>query len=80
MHTMAMQQLVIMLKNMTVKHLMQMYCQKMCRVTKLDNIRNERCRRTTKEGEIAKKVREGWLKWYGHVMRGALRRKEGEDN
>ncbi len=41
----------------------------MCRVTKLDMIRNERIRGTTKVGEIAKKVQERRLKWYGHVMR-----------
>ena len=32
-------------------------------------------------GEIATKVKERRLKWYGHVMRrGALRRKEGDGN
>ena len=41
----------------------------MCGVTKLDKIRNERIRRTTKVGEITKKVQERRLKWYGHVMR-----------
>ena len=41
----------------------------MCEVTKLDKIRNERIRRTTKVGEITKKVQERRLKWYGHVMR-----------
>ena len=41
----------------------------MCGVTKLDKIRNERIRVTTKVGEIAKKVQERRLKWYGHVMR-----------
>ena len=41
----------------------------MCRVTKLDKIRNERMRGTTKVGEITKKVQERRLKWYGHVMR-----------
>ena len=39
----------------------------MCGITKLDKIRNERI--TTKVGEIAKKVQERRLKWYGHVMR-----------
>ena len=38
-------------------------------VTKLDKIRNERIRGTTKVGEIAKKVQEWRLKWNGHVMR-----------
>ena len=38
-------------------------------VTKLDRIRNERIRGTTKVGEISKKVQENRLKWYGHVLR-----------
>ena len=37
--------------------------------TKLDKIRNERIRGTTKVGEMAKKVQERRLKWYGHVIR-----------
>ena len=41
----------------------------MCGVTKLDKIRNERIRGTTKVGEITKKVQERRLKWYVHVMR-----------
>ena len=41
----------------------------MCGVAKMDKIRNERIRRTTKVGEITKKVQERRLKWYGHVMR-----------
>ena len=36
---------------------------------KLDKIRNERIRGTTKVGEITKKVQQRRLKWYGHVMR-----------
>ena len=40
----------------------------MCRVTKLDKIRNERIR-ITKVWELAKKVQERRLKWFGHVMR-----------
>ena len=38
-------------------------------VTKLDRIRNERIRETTKVGEISKKVQESRLKLYGHVLR-----------
>ena len=38
-------------------------------VTKLDRIRNERFRGTTKVGEISKKVKESRLKWHGHVLR-----------
>ena len=49
----------------------------MCGVTRLDKIRNERIRGTTKVGEITKKVQERRLKWHGHVMR---RRKEGDGN
>ena len=41
----------------------------MCGVTKLDKIRNERIRETTKVGEITKKVQGRMLKWYEHVMR-----------
>ena len=41
----------------------------MCGVTKLDKIRNERIRATTKVGEITRKVQEIRLKWYGHAMR-----------
>ena len=39
-------------------------------VTKLDRIRNERIRGTTKVGEISKKVQDSRLKWHhGHVLR-----------
>ena len=38
-------------------------------VTKMDRIRNERIRGTTKVGEISKEVQESRLKWYGHVSR-----------
>ena len=41
----------------------------MCRITKLDKIRNERIRRKAKVGEIAKEVQERRLKWYGQVIR-----------
>ena len=41
----------------------------MCGVTKLDKIRNERIRGTTKVGKITNKVQEMRLKWCGHVMR-----------
>ena len=41
----------------------------MCGVTKLDKIRNERIRGTTKVGEITYKIQERRLKWYGHVTR-----------
>ena len=41
----------------------------MCGVTKLDKIRHERIRGTTKVGEITKKVKERRLKWYRCVMR-----------
>ena len=60
-------------------------------VTKLDRIRNERIRGTTKVGEISKKVQESRLKWYGHVLTredeyvgkrvvGMCRGKEGEED
>ena len=38
-------------------------------VTKLDKIKNERIRRTTKVVEISKKVQERRLKWYRHVLK-----------
>ena len=38
-------------------------------VTKLDRIRSERIRGTTKVGKISQKVQESRLKWYGHVLR-----------
>ena len=38
-------------------------------VTKVDRIRNERIRGTTKVGEISTKVQESRLMWYGHVLR-----------
>ena len=38
-------------------------------VTKMDRIRNERIRGTTKVGEISKNVQESRLKWCGHVLR-----------
>ena len=46
-------------------------------VTKLDRIRNERIRGTTRVGEISKKVQERRLKWFGHVLR-RLRRQESD--
>ena len=54
-------------KKLEVAEMTMLRC--MCRVTKLDNIRNERIRGTTKVGKITKKVQERRLKWYGHVMR-----------
>ena len=46
----------------------------MCGVTKLDKIRNERIRGTTKVGDIRVEgiditFSKRGLKWYGHVMR-----------
>ena len=40
----------------------------MCGVTKLDKIRNERKRGTTKVWEITKKIQERRLKWCWHVI------------
>ena len=54
-------------KKLEVAEIRMLRC--MCRVTKLDNIRNERIRGTTKVGKITKKVQERRLKWCGHVMR-----------
>ena len=36
----------------------------MCGVTRMDGIRNERIRVTTKVGETSKKVQERRLEWY----------------
>ena len=41
----------------------------MCGVTRLDKIRNEKIRGSTKVGEISKKVQERRMRWYGHVVR-----------
>ncbi|XP_066974261.1 uncharacterized protein [Macrobrachium rosenbergii] len=41
----------------------------MCGVTKMDRIKNERTRGTTKVVELSKKAQERGLQWYGHVMR-----------
>ena len=41
----------------------------MCGVTKMDRIRNERIRGTTKVVEVSKKAQERRLMWYGHVVR-----------
>ena len=44
-------------------------CESYDGVKKLYKLRNEIIRRTTKVGEIAKKVQKSMLKWYGHVVR-----------
>ena len=38
-------------------------------VTRKDKIRNERIRSTVKVERLGMKIREGRLRWYGHVMR-----------
>ena len=38
-------------------------------VTRKDNIRNEYIRSTVKVERLGMKLREGRLRWYGHVMR-----------
>ena len=43
------------------------------RVTRKDKIRNEYIRGTVKVERLVMKVREGRLKWYGHVMRRDLK-------
>ena len=40
-----------------------------CRVTKMDKIRNERIRGTAKVEKISKNIQERRLQWYGHVKR-----------
>ena len=54
-------------------------------VTKLDKIRNERIRRTTKVGEIHRAHKQSPEKevevvWASDEKRGTLRRKEGDGN
>ena len=44
----------------------------MCGDTMLDKMGNERIKGAAKVGEIAKKVQETRLKWYGHVKRRTL--------
>ena len=39
------------------------------RVTRKDKIRNEHIRSTVKVERLGMKMREGRLRWYGHVMR-----------
>ena len=41
----------------------------MCGVTREDRIRNEYVRGSTKVVEISKKIQEGRLRWYGHLLR-----------
>ena len=41
----------------------------MCGVIKKDKIRNEHVGRTTRILQVAKKISEKRLKWYGHVKR-----------
>ena len=38
-------------------------------VTRKDKIRNEHIRSTVKVERLGMKMREGRLRWYGHVMR-----------
>ena len=38
-------------------------------VTRKDKIRNEDIRSTVKVERLGMKMREGWLRWYRHVMR-----------
>ena len=41
----------------------------MCGVTQEDKIRNEYIRGSTKVVEVSKKMQEGRLRWYGHILR-----------
>ena len=38
-------------------------------VTRKDKMRNEHIRSTVKVEQLEMKMREGWRRWYGHVMR-----------
>ena len=54
-------------------------CVRMCGVTKLDKIRNERIRGTNKVGEITKSTGKK-VEVVCDEKRGTLRRKEGDAN
>ena len=54
-------------------------CVRMCAVTKLDKIRNERIRGTKKVGEITKSTGKK-VEVVCDEKRGTLRRKEGDAN
>ena len=54
-------------KKLDVAEMRMLRC--MSRVNKLDRIRNDRIRGTTKVGKYPKKMQESRLKWYGHVLR-----------
>lgn len=41
----------------------------MCVVARLDRFRKEYIRRNLDVAVIAGKIRENWLRWYGHVER-----------
>ena len=49
----------------------------MCGVTRKDKIRNEHIRGTTRVAQASKKITEGRLNWYGHVMRDLKSRPTG---
>ena len=45
-------------------------------VTRKDKIRNEHIRSTVKVERLGMKIREGRLRWYGHVIPGVCRKKD----
>ena len=49
-------------------------------VTRKDNIKNEYIRTTVKVERLGMKMREGRLRWYGHVMRRDICRKKDDRN
>lgn len=51
----------------------------MCGVTKMDKIRNEIIRGTTKVEEISKKTQERRLQWFARVKRREETEKRGEE-
>lgn len=41
----------------------------MCRVTRMDRIQNEHIQGTVKVADVAEKIQEAMLRWYGHIVR-----------
>ena len=40
-----------------------------CGITRLDKVKNKKVRSKLKVGQLGVKIREGRLRWFGHVVR-----------